>query len=204
MWCKNVQPIGQTWRPHSNFNNQKNASANFNVTALKFFYYQIPTNQVIGWHFVPATFTANNEDTANLDGGFKVPITPTTTTSNGTSVAALLGAGYNSTNTMVYFENSSTNNADSDAMTDVQEWIIGGNITNVVGGLEAEISSTNGNPKISWEPNTSNRVYNVSRSTNLVDGVGFENIGTVTNDVGYAVDTNGWDNASYRVEVALP
>jgi len=26
MWCKKVQPIGQMWRPHLNFNNQKNAS----------------------------------------------------------------------------------------------------------------------------------------------------------------------------------
>ena len=133
-----------------------------------------------------------------------IPITPTTTTSNGTSVAALLGAGYNATNTMAYFENSSVQDANTNGVPDVLDWLVSGD-TNYVGGLEGALTFTNGNSKVSWSPTVSNRVYDVNVKTNLMDEA-WTKAGSVTNTGNGAnsfIDTNSYDNAFYSVGVKL-
>lgn len=177
------------------------------IDLASFYSYEVPTNSVIGWHFVPATFTANNGDTANLDGGFKVPITPNTTTSNGFNVGTLLEAGYTnypSTNTMAYFESSSTVDANTNGVPDVADFVVTGS-TNGTANLEASLSFTNGNPTVSWEPSISNRVYDVNFKTNLLDST-WMNAGSVTNTgkgENSFTDTNSYDNAFYNVNVSL-
>ena len=182
------------------------------ANSAEFFYYQIPTNSVIGWHFVPATFTANNGDTANLDGGFKVPITRQMKTSEGINFGWLYDRGFVATNSAgsvtntADFEIAAGGNADGDGYTNGEEYIAGTNPL-IEDGLEGVINPTTNGVEVSVSPAVTNRVYNVYSNTNLTEGVGFEKVGSYTNNAtadGKFLDERDLDAAFYRAGVALP
>lgn len=170
------------------------------------FHYTIPTNKVVGWETVTANMVA---PAGTVDFPYKVPLTRSTTTTNAISPNVELGVLVDSglaTNgsSRAEFEAASVQDDNTNGRPDVIDWLIGGD-TNYAGDPDVMITqTTNGNMKVSWSPNVADRTYTVSRSTNLVEGVGLEDIGTVTNDSGYVVDTNEWESAFYKVEVAVP
>lgn len=128
-----------------------------------------------------------------------IPITLSTTASNGASVAALIGSGFTATNTMAYFESSSLINSDSDIQLDWQEYITGTSPTNSASHFRTTITNTVP-PTINWNW-ASNRHYSVSISTNLSDGFSVLTNGLTSSEY---VDTINRPYGFYRVDVALP
>ena len=139
--------------------------------SAKNFYYEVPTNLVVGWEFVTATFTANNGDTANLDGGFKVPLTYSTTAHGGGNpmVELLNQAGQlplTNEITRADIEYAATNTINGREAW--LNWLLWNDVSNAV-PWECSLVLTNGGFRLSW-PSVSGRTYTVERSTNLTNG----------------------------------
>jgi len=117
-----------------------------------------------------------------------------------------LRAGFNTTNTMSYFENSSVQNSDSDVWTDVEEWVAGTD-PNVADGLEGVLNVVSNGVQVSVSPAKAERIYDVSFKTKLMDETWMP-AGSYTNNIretnGFLLDTNNTDRAFYKAKVALP